>query len=157
MQLLAMRRRQLLEHRFAFGSQREVNPAAIGVVQFASDITPLRQAVGQPNSAMVQQLQTLSQFANEHAVASRKPFNRQQRLVLLRCDACRARRSLAEAQELPQRPAELRQQFIIRFRQIQFRCHSINVERGSRMGRSTFRLPPSVGLVNRLTCPLIRT
>ena len=62
---------------------------------------------------MVAQLQPLRQFSDGDLIAFRKPFDGQQSLMLLRRDASRLRRCLAEMDEFPQRVANRGERFLL--------------------------------------------
>jgi len=54
----------------------------------------------------MRQLQALGEFAYARIIAGRKPFNGQQRLMLLRSQTHRCSGLFAEAKKAPQRVAE---------------------------------------------------
>lgn len=115
-QLFSVGGGELLQHRFTPGGQAQGNAPAIGGIPSSLDIASLGQAVEQAHSAMVFDPEALRQFTHGDALTPGKPLERQQCLVLLRCEAGSTGRSFAETEELTQGGAKGRQQFVVGLR-----------------------------------------
>ena len=100
------------QHFFTASRQRELNltPVILSRLTFQKAIR--HQPVYQPNRAVMPYLQALGQFANRDAIAFRKTFDGEQRLMLLRSDSRCMRGVLAEPQKLPERVAQVGEGFI---------------------------------------------
>jgi len=61
------------------------------------------QSVDQADRAVMAHLQAVSQFPHRHPVSSAKPFDREQRLMLLRRNSRRTCGGLAKQQEATER------------------------------------------------------
>ncbi len=105
-QLFAVGSGELLQHRFTLGGQAQGDAPAIGGIPSPLHIASLGQAVEQAHGAMVFDPEALGQFTYGDALTPGKPFERQQRLVLLRCKAGSTSRSFAETKELAQSGAK---------------------------------------------------
>lgn len=79
-----MRRRQLVDQGLALRSEGEENFSPIRLGRGALDQTAFHQSVDQPHRAVVAKKEALGQFPNREAALVRRPFDREQRLVLLR-------------------------------------------------------------------------
>jgi len=104
---------KLFKDFFSTGRERQIDLPAIRRPGFARDQAFRHQAVRQFHGAVVAHPQSLGQLADGEAVAARKSFDCQERLVLLRREAGALGGLFAEMQKLPQGVAERREGFVL--------------------------------------------
>ena len=108
-----MGRRQIGEPRLGRSRQPHQHAPAIRSIMPPPHQARRLQPVHQFHHAVVPDPHPLRELADRRLAAARKPLDRQQRLVLARGQAGRARRKLAELQEAPDQVTELRQAAVI--------------------------------------------
>jgi hypothetical protein len=99
------------------GELNEDSPAVLGRWSPRHQLFQ-HKAVDQSNGAVVAEPQPLGQLAHGDSIASGKTFDRQERLMLLGCDAGAMCGLFAEMKELPQGVTKLGQYLILRFRKL---------------------------------------
>jgi hypothetical protein len=92
-----------------------INLASIIRRGFTANKSVSDKPVDQTDSTVVTNLEALSEFTDGGTVASRKTFDSQQRLVMLRSDAGGESSSFTEVQKTSQGVAERCQQFVLDF------------------------------------------
>jgi len=95
--------------------EADINLAPISQRGFAANKFVSDKPVDQTDTTVVTNLEALSEFTDGGPVASRKTFDCQQRLVMLRSDAGGESSSFTEVQKTSQGVAERCQQFILDF------------------------------------------
>jgi chloride channel protein, CIC family len=114
-QFLEVRRRQLVDQRFAPRGQRHVHAPAIHFRWRASHQSAFGEPVDQADGAVVPQVQALGQGADGHGIgATGETLQREQRLMLLRWDSGVVRRLFAEPEKPAQRVAQGGELLVIR-------------------------------------------
>jgi hypothetical protein len=92
-----------------------MHTSTVSVVRNPPHVSLCDEAVSQADGAVRPDLQSFRQFANQYAAAPGEPFDGQKGLMLLGRKALRPRGLFAETQELPQRPADICEQFVFGF------------------------------------------
>src|SRR4051812_35233260 len=110
---LQVHRREALDHSLAASGQPDFHPPSVNVRLGPSQQPLPREAVDEPHHTVVLELQTIRELANRGVISSRKTFQREQRLMLLRGEPGVSRGFLAEREKLPQRPAQRREQLVM--------------------------------------------
>jgi len=114
-EFLQVRRRKLFDPRLAQRRQPHLDPPSVGFGPRAAHKALANQTVDEANRAMVAQLEALGELANRDEIASGKPLDRKQGLVLLRRKACSARGIPAEPVESAQGMAQFGEQLVVDF------------------------------------------
>jgi hypothetical protein len=110
-QLVAMCERKLHEQSLGAWCQVQLHLAPVAAVPRAPDPPPCFQSAAQLDGAVMADLHKLRQHSDSGLDFA--AFDRQQRLMLLRLDARRARRAFAEIQKAPYLVAKISQRRII--------------------------------------------
>src|SRR6185312_127540 len=99
---LKMDGRKAFDHLFAVAGETQLHTPAIRWRRSAAEQLAPHQPVDQTDGAVMTNLQVISEFSNKRVVPSRKPFQDEQRLMLLYGESGAAGRLFAEVQENPQ-------------------------------------------------------
>lgn len=101
-----MRKREAFEEAFTARTDSQQDFSGVGTTADALEQSFRFEAAAQFDRAMVADLQTLGESADRSGKSWGQPFQRKQRLMLLRLDAGGAGRILAEIQKAPDFVAE---------------------------------------------------
>ena len=107
-QLAAMGERKLHQQSFGAWCQVQLHLAPVAAVPRAPDPPPCFQSSAQLDGAVMADLHTLRQHSDS-GIDFGPAFDRQQRLMLLRVDACLAGRPFTKIQEAPYLVAKIGQ------------------------------------------------
>lgn len=106
---------EFFQQRESFGGKRHLH--ATSVLRAGTAFHELQgfHPIDQSDRAVMRNSHLLREFSHGHPAAARKPFDRQESLVLLRSDAVSRGSLFAEAEKLPERIPEFSEGFVVGF------------------------------------------